>query len=162
MASILGIHSNVDGGNKTGGHAWISVTENGATTTYGLWPDAHPNVPDNGKGSDIRVGMEDYEIAKASRYYELNQTQSTQLRGLIAQNKTWKYQFNCSSWATYVVKQVMKEDIAAEDWWVLGIKTPRQLGTAIREMEMKDPTSKYKPKTLVDVPDRSSSGSSFL
>ena len=162
MSAILGIHSNVDSGAKTGGHAWISVTENGATKTYGLWPDSHPNVPDNGKGSDIRVGMEDFETAKASRFYQLNALQLVQLQALIAQNKSWKYQFNCSSWATYVVQKVMKEDIAAEDWWLLGIKSPRQLGSAIRQMELKDPTSKFSPKSLADVPNRASSGSSFL
>lgn len=162
MTSVLGIHSNVDSGAKSGGHAWISLTLNGATTTYGLWPDEHPNVVDNGSGTDIRVGMEDSEIAKVSRYYSLNEIQLTQLRAIIAQNKTWHVYYNCSSWATFVVSKVMKEDIAAEDWWVLGIDTPRKLGSALRQMELKNQTSKLAPLSLEDVPNRSSSGSSFL
>lgn len=65
---VLGIHSNLDGtasspnysdfngvlSQFTAGHAWISVTDGGITTRYGLWPDKHPITKDNGKDSDIR------------------------------------------------------------------------------------------------------------
>jgi len=81
---ILGVHSNVRKGQmdpETGdpygfdaGHAWISVTRDGKTTRYGLWPDAHPNVEDNGGGSDIRTGMEDSDTPAASRYYRLTRS----------------------------------------------------------------------------------------
>ena len=42
---VLGIHSHVDPNTEgsfnqfVDGHAWISVTRNGQTETYGLWPD---------------------------------------------------------------------------------------------------------------------------
>ena len=45
---VLGIHSRVgpDPGNSAGrfmdGHAWLSLTANGQTEYYGLWPDGHP------------------------------------------------------------------------------------------------------------------------
>lgn len=48
----LGIHSNAGPSEGlTDGHAWISLTENGKTTLYGLWPDFHPLATDNGTGS---------------------------------------------------------------------------------------------------------------
>lgn len=106
---ILGVHSNVRNGQmdpETGdpygfdaGHAWISVTRDGKTTRYGLWPDAHPNVEDNGDGSDIRTGMEDGDTPAASRYYRLTLEQVAKLDSLLKANETWGYTHNCSSWA---------------------------------------------------------------
>ena len=60
---VLGIHSRVDPNTEgyfnefIDGHAWISVTRNGRTETYGLWPDDHPNpnVKDNGSGMSQEV-----------------------------------------------------------------------------------------------------------
>ena len=72
MASdvVLGIHSNVIGNaNYTDGHAWITVTRNGLTKYYGLWPDEHPATPNNGPGWDIRTGIERNSKPKVSRYY---------------------------------------------------------------------------------------------
>lgn len=77
---ILGIHSNVRNRTidpETGkavdpafddGHGWLSVTRDGVTTNYGLWPDSS-RAGDNGEGNDIREGMEDRDTAAASRYY---------------------------------------------------------------------------------------------
>ena len=75
---ILGIHSNIAGDDNdyTGGHAWLTITEKGKTTFYGLWPDAHPSVVDNGDDSDIRVGLEASAKAVASRYYKLSEAQA--------------------------------------------------------------------------------------
>lgn len=66
---VFGIHSNDAGNDKdiTAGHAWLAITHDGKTTVYGLWPDAHPNVLDNGDKSDIRIGMEAAQKAVASR-----------------------------------------------------------------------------------------------
>lgn len=98
---ILGVHSNVRKGQidpETGkpygfdaGHAWISVTRDGKTTNYGLWPDEHPRVEDNGSGSDIRTGMEDGDTPAASRYYRLTPEQASKLDGLLKANETWGY-----------------------------------------------------------------------
>ena len=33
------------------GHSWISVTRDGSTQYFGLWPDGHPDVPDNANGN---------------------------------------------------------------------------------------------------------------
>ena len=57
---IMGIHSNVagDGAALSAGHAWVTITQKGKTTFYGLWPDAHPRTVDNGDASDIRIGLE--------------------------------------------------------------------------------------------------------
>lgn len=72
---ILGIHSNVAGDEQgfIAGHAWLSVTEAGKTTTYGLWPDEHRWIQQqglsNGDASDIRIGLERNSNAIASRYY---------------------------------------------------------------------------------------------
>ncbi|MBT9551050.1 MAG: hypothetical protein IV088_09400 [Hydrogenophaga sp.] len=73
--TILGIHSNVRPGmidpstgkptdpGLTDGHGWLPVARDGKTTTYGLWPDDHSRVVEqgwnNGEGSDVRAGMED-------------------------------------------------------------------------------------------------------
>ena len=70
---VLGIHSNVVGSaSYTAGHAWITVTRNGLTKYYGLWPDEHPLTLDNGPGWDMRTGMERNSKPKASRYYKLS------------------------------------------------------------------------------------------
>jgi len=60
MQTTLGIHSNVAGGKNefASGHAWLTVTTNGVTKAYGLWPDNHPRSIDNGDGTDIRIGLE--------------------------------------------------------------------------------------------------------
>lgn len=162
MTSVLGIHSNVASGAKTGGHAWISITENGATKTYGLWPDDHPRTVDNGPGKDVRVGMEDHIKSAASRYYEISTEQLQQLKTLVARSDTWNYTHNCSSWASYVVKQVINVDVNADDMGLLGVETPRELGRSIRALEAKDPTTRFTPKDISGQQARSSASSSFL
>jgi hypothetical protein len=76
---ILGIHSQTDPNTQGSfnqlidGHSWISVTRNGTTEHYGLWPDSHPRGIDNGAASDIRNGIEGERgfNPSISRYYEL-------------------------------------------------------------------------------------------
>ena len=102
---VLGIHSVAydktqrDGGSAAliDGHAWISVTRNGKTQQYGLWPDNHGRVEDNGRTSDIRVGMEAGVIPKASRYYELTAQQARTLDAKLKENVTWSYANTCAS-----------------------------------------------------------------
>lgn len=147
---VLGIHSKVVDGGFTGGHAWLSVTEGGKTTYYGLWPDAHPRTPDNGDATDIRIGMERNSKAKASRYYSLSPAQAQRFRAQTKSNVQWFYTNNCSSWASEVVLEVTGEDVDADDW--LGIETPRELGQNILKLEERDPTSLMTPKKLRNDP----------
>jgi len=156
---VLGIHSNLDGtasspkysdfndvlSQFTAGHAWISVTDGGVTTRYGLWPDKHPRTKDNGKGSDIRKNMEP-KSGKANRYYKLTAWQTQRLLNLLAKNTTWAETNNCSSWASKIVHSVTGNDIDADDW--LGFETPRELGRSINILERKKPTSLSSPKDL--------------
>jgi hypothetical protein len=152
---ILGIHSNVPASAAfTGGHAWISITEGGKTTTYGLWPDDHPRTPNNGPGWDIRVGMEPAVSPVANRYYKLSPTQALHVKRLIARNVSWNYTHNCSSWATDVVHAVIKEDVDADDW--VGVETPRELSRNILLLEKKNPTALTKPKPVVRNPSTTS------
>ena len=81
---ILGIHSNVSAfgtcDQLADGHAWLTVTDiaSGLVTTWGLWPDVHPDVEDNKDGSDVRENVEKKygEIeGEHSRYRVLNEYQ---------------------------------------------------------------------------------------
>jgi hypothetical protein len=145
---VLGIHSNVAGDDAdfTGGHAWVTITQKGKTTFYGLWPDAHPRTVDNGDGSDIRVGLEASATAKASRYYKLSDAQAKRFNALVKANVHWFYTNNCSSWASELVDEVIGVDVDADDWF--GIETPRELGRNILLLEKKDPTTIYAPKLV--------------
>ena len=156
---VLGIHSNIAGAASTpkyndfndvlsqftAGHAWISVTEAGITTRYGLWPDNHPGTKDNGAGTDIRKNMES-KSGKANRYYKLSVWQTQKLLNLLAVNTTWATTNNCSSWASHALHEVTKKDIDADDW--LDFETPRELGKSINKLEGINPTSVIKPREL--------------
>ena len=152
---ILGIHSNVIGGDYSGGHAWITVTHSGFTSYYGLWPDAHPAVPDNGPGWDVRKSMERNSKAKASRYYKLTPDQVRVLNGLLQTNVTWGYTHNCSSWAHGIIKKVVRENIDANDYFWFS-ETPRELGRSILGLEMQDPTNLHNPKDTAGAKQQSS------
>lgn len=144
---ILGIHSNVLGGDTfSSGHAWISVTRNGISTNYGLWPDFHSKTIDNGPETDIRIGLENNANRAANRYYQLSPEQSKKLETLLQRNVTWGHTNNCSSWASDLVYEIVNEDVDADD--NMGIETPRELGRNIILLEAKDPTSLHIPKAL--------------
>ncbi len=145
---ILGVHSNVAGDVNayTAGHAWLTITHDNKTTSYGLWPDAHPNVIDNGDGSDIRIAMEASATSAASRYYTLSDTQAKHFKALMNANVAWRYSHTCASWASDVVYEVIGEDVDADDMG--GFETPRELGKSILELELKQATSMVKPKPL--------------
>jgi hypothetical protein len=149
MQTILGIHSNVAGNENgfTAGHAWITVTENGVTRAYGLWPDNHPRTIDNGNGTDIRIGLEGARIPEASRFFKLTATQAVTLRMELQKNVSWQYTNTCASWASDVVYRVVGQDIDADDW--LGFETPRELGRHILTLEQDTPTTIKAPTALV-------------
>ncbi len=149
---VLGIHSRVDPNTEgyfnefIDGHAWISVTRNGRTETYGLWPDDHPNpnVKDNGSGTDIRRGMEDGLAASASRYFDLNPQQIKKLETALGENVSWRHTNTCASWASETVESVTGQHVKADD--TLGIETPRQLIQSIRAQEQTQQTSPDAPR----------------
>jgi len=141
--TILGIHSNVLGrAGYTEGHVWITVTRNGITRYYGLWPDNHSLTSNNGLGWNIRTGLERNNKPKASRYYKRSAEQKKVLDLLLRANVTWRPTHNCSSWAHEIIWKVVHEDVDADDrlWFS---ETPRELGRNITFLEAKDPTSQH-------------------
>lgn len=160
---VLGIHSNVDPNTQgsfnqlVDGHAWISVTRNGRTEVYGLWPDDHPSGRfDNGEGSDIRRGVERGFPSAANRYYELTPEQATQLEARLRENITWEYGNTCASWASDTVSRVTGQTVSGSE--LLGLTdTPRELIRSIRELERQRPTNPDNPITPAEIQTRSSS-----
>ncbi|MFV0679708.1 hypothetical protein [Ottowia sp.] len=171
---ILGIHSNVRPGqidpatgkpretSFTDGHGWLSVTRDGKTTNYGLWPDDHPRVVrrgwNNGTGSDVRQGLEDDMPSVASRYYKLTPEQAATLEAKLKENVTWGYAANCSSWASETLEAVTGQRINADEPYTAGaVETPRVLGESIHRLEQQGRTSIGAPATPPPTEDRSSS-----
>jgi len=166
MSTVLGIHTNLTGGSSagdakmTGGHAWITVHRGGNVEYYGLWPDQHPHVIDNGPGSDVRRGMEKRDRAADSRYYLLSSEQEKVLTRHLMISVKWRYTHNCSSWATEIVRKVTTENITANEPIIAFVETPRQLGMSIRRLEARLPSSISSPipiKPPAKGPKRSSS-----
>jgi hypothetical protein len=146
--TVLGIHSNAAAdANYTAGHAWITVTRDGVTTSYGLWPDSHPDIQarglDNGSGSDIRVGIENNFASKADRYYVLTEDQDSKLDAALKENITWRYTNTCASWASETIYAVTGEDVDADDY--MGFETPREITRSIQKLEKSNPTSAGAP-----------------
>lgn len=155
---VLGIHSYVDENTQrhgnftqrlTDGHAWLTVTRNGKTEYYGLWPDNHPvRDLDNGPGSDIRVGLENGVTPTASRYYQLDAEQVKRLDAALKENITWRYTNTCASWASETTQQTTGQDVDADDF--LGVETPRELVESIRALEAEQATSLQHPLPPMD------------
>jgi hypothetical protein len=155
---VLGIHSYGGDGGLTDGHAWISVQRGDkAVEYYGLWPDDHPAVKDNGSETDIRNGMERRSPSDADRYYSLSPKQVTELDKALGENVTWHLNNNCSSWASETVSRVTGKQIDASTW-LPTVETPNALKETIMALEAKNPTSADKP--LDPIPKNQSSSSS--
>ncbi|HZX81617.1 MAG TPA: hypothetical protein VFE72_11775 [Lysobacter sp.] len=112
---VLGVHSAISTQTQaqagsfdrfTDGHAWLSVTRNGKTQVYGVWPDDHPRVKDNGDGTDIRVGLEHGFRSSADRYYELTPAQVAKLDKALKANVEWSVTTTCAGWANDTVSSV--------------------------------------------------------
>ncbi|APO96329.1 MULTISPECIES: hypothetical protein [Xanthomonas] len=143
---VLGIHSRGGQGGLTDGHAWITVKRgNLPTEYYGLWPDDHPMVKDNGAGTDIRSGMEKTQRSDADRYYDLSPAQTKVLDQSLRENVTWELNNNCSSWASETLSRVTGKHIDAETW-LPTVETPNALIDTIRELESRHPTSPSTPE----------------
>ncbi len=162
---ILGIHSHVSADTQGSfnqfidGHAWISVTRNGKTEYYGLWPDNHPDVPDNGSATDIRVGREATFPSVADRYYELSPEQAAKLQTELGKNVKWEYTHTCASWASEVTSRVTGQKIEASE--LLVIETPRELIKGIHALEKKQATSLTDPIMPAEVRNQTRSSSSL-
>lgn len=147
---VLGIHSSVTPGTEgsfnqlVDGHAWISVTRNGRTEVYGLWPDGNPAVPNNGDATDIRRGVEAGQTADASRYYQLTPDQATRLEERLRENVTWGYSNTCASWASDTVHAVTGQRVQGSE--LLGFTdTPRKLIESINSLEEQRDTTPTNP-----------------
>ncbi|BAV95912.1 hypothetical protein [Lysobacter enzymogenes] len=148
--TVLGIHTNAGPGPNgepaglTDGHAWISVTRDGKTEVYGLWPNGHPRFANENPHpeSNIRKGIEvgrGFEPT-ASRYIELTPEQEKKLDAALKEKVTWGYTNTCASWASDVTEKVTGQRISASE--LLGATgTPRQLYESINELEKKQPTA---------------------
>ncbi|MBN7138807.1 hypothetical protein A7A76_06735 [Lysobacter enzymogenes] len=148
--TVLGIHTNAGPGPNgepaglTDGHAWISVTRDGKTEVYGLWPNGHPRFANENPHpeSNIRKGIEvgrGFEPT-ASRYIELSPEQEKKLDAALKEKVTWGYTNTCASWASDVTEKVTGQRISASE--LLGATgTPRQLYESINELEKKQPTA---------------------
>ena len=162
---ILGIHSQLTpetqrSGNAAerfmDGHAWLTVTRNGKTEAYGLWPDNHPRVTDNGDGTDILVGMERRFRSDAERFIELSPEQARKLESTLKANVTWSPTTTCAGWASDTVTSVTGRKLDATEFML--IETPRELIRNIREQERVEPTALDKPRAPIE-PEKGSSSS---
>jgi hypothetical protein len=158
---VLGIHTNTPpGASLTDGHAWLTITRNGHTEAYGLWPNSHPRFAseDPHPESNIRRGIENGFAATASRYYELNPQQVREFEAAIRENVTWGYTNTCASWASQTAQRVTGERIDASE--LLGVTdTPRQIYESIQELERRQPTNPGTPLPPIDPAQNRSSSS---
>ena len=122
----------------TAGHANLSLhTSDGQVTTYGTWPDAHPDIQylglDYGPGSDVRVDFGGDDPSNYPHAYceELSPTELKTFQEVVAQRNEWGYLNNCSSFAGETFEAVTGTRVSADDYF--GIDTPRALGDSIRE-----------------------------
>lgn len=163
--ATLGIHSTVDPRTEgsfnqlVDGHAWITVTRNGQTKHYGLWPDAHSRVQDNGPGTDIREGMEALLRPTASRYYALTPEQERRLDQALSENVAWSYTNTCASWATTTLTKVTGQQLDAGE--LMLTDTPRELIESIRRAERLQPTGPAHPQPATEEHHRASSEGSM-
>lgn len=139
---VLGIHANDPGNGSPFGHAWISITENGLTEYYGLWPDAKMGTIGD-FASDVRHNVEN-GYGQYTRYYALSPAQLDKLKAYILQNKYWVGLYNCSSFARDVVQHVTGEYLETGTIYNGDpVDLPAILGLSIIEKELQSPTTGY-------------------
>jgi RHS repeat-associated protein len=147
----LGIYTNVNSKDNQGwadGHAFISITVNGRTTTYGLWPDWNPDVIGNGPlGTDVRVDFPYDNLGqyRYSRFYRLTPKHFQRFQRYVKRKSFWTGSHTCASFARDVVEYTTGEHLRAHDLGHLGVDTPVQLGTGIGGGEGERPTSPTNP-----------------
>ena len=163
--TVLGIHSQIHPDTQgslqqfVDGQAWISVSRGGETRHYGLWPDGHHEVPDNGDETDIREGLEAGSAPSASRYFELTSQPLQRLHRALTENVQWGYTNTCASWATDTLHKVTGQKLEASEFVLTD--TPRELIDAIHKAEQLQPTSPTRPHPPVETPPQPSSARSL-
>ena len=160
---VLGIHTNTEpSAPLIDGHAWLTITRNGKTEAYGLWPADHPRFSgeEAPPATDVRRGIENDFGATASRYYELTPDQLRTFEAATREKVTWGYTNTCASWASDTAHRVTGERVNASE--LVGLTdTPRQIRESIEELEKERSTSKDAPREPTDAPERGSSSGSF-
>jgi hypothetical protein len=154
--SYLGIHSSEPANNCSNdcnkyGHAWISLTDNGKTTYYGLWPDRHLKIKDvgldNGPGSDIRIGIES-GFGEHSRYYLITNSQKEKFEKILQRNIKYSLlSYNCASFASDVIFEVVGERVNPKGPIEYAFRPmPCALSESIRVLNQTQPTeANYTP-----------------
>ena len=128
------------------GHAALSVTRRGETTTYGLWPDWNGDILDHNEQSwyvniyesDVRKNFPEDKWSRSTYPYKYCETiTDTEYNKLLREvNKRgwiWSIWTNCSSFASQVFYKTTGTDVDADDWF-LGMETPCELGKNINKL----------------------------
>ncbi len=148
--ATLGIHSNLK---DNLGHGWISITEKGVTTLWGLWPDWNKKVKDANMNtdpnvSDVRKNLEN-GLGSYSRYYQLNSNQLQIINNLLAANKKWTASYNCASLVEEIVNTSGVDNVNFDGLYNgSNVETPEKMRVVITEKESKSPTNTYKPGSI--------------
>lgn len=161
---VLGIHTNTKpGAPLIDGHAWLTITRDGKTEAYGLWPANHPRFGNETTppATDIRRGIENNFDATASRYYALSSEQLREFEAASREKVTWGYSNTCASWASDTVYRVTGERVIASEIGGL-TDTPREIRESIDALERQQDTSRDAPREPVDAPKERGSSSSSL
>lgn len=161
--AVLGIHTNTEpGAPLIDGHAWLTITRNGRTEAYGLWPADHPRFSQEATppATDIHRGIENNFEATASRYYELTPNQLRTFEAATREKTTWGYSNTCASWASDTAHRVTGERVNASE--LVGLTdTPRQMRESIDALEKERSTSEDAPRQPTEAEERGSSSGSL-
>lgn len=150
---IMGIHSSEPINNclfdcNNFGHAWVSLTESGKSTYYGLWPDDHDEITkrgmNNGNGTDIRTNVEN-GMGEVNRYYVLNKDQVNRFNQYLRQTLVYNgVKLNCAVFASNIVSYTVNENVSNS--WFFGIPAPCSLSRSIDRLNRTNPTEvNYSP-----------------
>ena len=156
--AILGVHSSEYADDCKNdcthwGHAWVSLTDKGKTTYYGLWPDNHAEVTSrmlaNGPGSDIRTGIEN-GMGNQNRYYTVDKVQLQRFQQFLGRNLTYSvFTYNCASFASDIVAETVGERLAFKAGLDYAYRPmPCALSVSIRNAKASNPTGVDNPTTV--------------
>jgi RHS repeat-associated protein len=141
-ADYLYVVSNVaksQGASLTDGHSNLVRfnSDTNTTTTYGLWPDGHPDIVGaglaNGSASDVRTNFPNDNPAYYSLKFgvELTPAQVARLDAAVARPAGWGYTNTCATWAGATFTEVTGVKVPSSE--LAGITdTPRRLGDSIK------------------------------
>ena len=140
IALCINSNVNTDAGHSfSDGHAWLTLEKDNTIDGYGLYPDQHSGIReaglDNGVGSDLRHNFQNDKRPGKYQYCEdINKTQFEQFESIQQDPAHWSETHNCSSWASETFFDITETDVDADDEWVLGVETPRELGQNITRL----------------------------